>query len=73
MKTDKTLDRVLIILALFLLSFIVAMIVIYTIKDWPMDTLITMVMGGSGVEVMATALITIFKYKNRKEEKNNDE
>lgn len=72
MKTDKTLDRVLIILALFLLSFIVAMIVIYTIKDWQMDTLITMVMGGSGIEVLATALITIFKYKNRREQ-NNDE
>lgn len=72
MKTDKTLDRVLIILALFLLSFIVAMIVIYTIKDWQMDTLITMVMGGSGVEVLATALITIFKYKNRREQTNDE-
>lgn len=70
MKKDKTLDKVLIMLAIFLLSFVIAMIVIYTIKDWPMDTLITMVMSGSGLEVMATAIITITKVKNEKKGEN---
>lgn len=63
MKTEKTLDKVLIILALFLFGFIVATMVIYTINGWQYDTLITMVMGGGGIEVVSTALITIFKYR----------
>lgn len=65
MKNDKsnTLDKVLIILGTFLFAFILTTIIIYTIKDWQFDTLITMVLGGGGVEVIATAIIQIGKYR----------
>lgn len=59
----KTLDKVLIVLGIFLFAFIVATIIIYTIKDWQFDTLITMVLGGGGIEVIATAIIQIAKYR----------
>lgn len=63
MKKLKTLDKVLVILGMFLFTFITITVVIYTIKDWPYDTLITMVLGGSGIEVISTAIIQIGKYK----------
>lgn len=59
----NTLDKVLIILASFLFVFISSTVVIYTLKDWQYDTLITMVLGGSGAEVIASALIQIAKYR----------
>lgn len=62
-KNKKTLDRVLIILALFLFTFVVATMVIYTINGWQFDTLITMVLSGGGLEVLATAIITITKLR----------
>lgn len=63
MKKMNTLDKVLVVLASFLFLFITSTIVIYTVKDWQYDTLITMVLGGSGVEVFASALIQIAKYR----------
>lgn len=68
MKKLKTLDKVLITLGAFLFAFIVATIIIYTIKDWQYDTLITMVLGGGGVEVIATAIIQIAKYRRGDED-----
>ena len=68
MKKLNTLDKVLIILASFLFVFIVSTVVIYTIKDWQYDTLITMVLGGSGAEVFASAVIQVAKYKHKKDE-----
>lgn len=62
-KEVKTLDKVLIVLAFFLFSFITATVIIYTVKDWQFDTLITMVLGGSGVELVSTALISISKIR----------
>lgn len=62
-RNIKTLDKVLIILSIFLFSFIVASIVIYTVNGWPFDTLITMVLGGSGIELISTALIQISKIR----------
>ena len=67
----NTLDKVLIILASFLFVFIVSTIVIYTIKDWQYDTLISMVLGGSGVEVLAAAIIQIAKYKHKGDNDND--
>ena len=61
----NTLDKVLIALASFLFVFIVSPGVIYTIKGWPYDALITMVLGGSGAEVFATAIIQVGKYKHK--------
>lgn len=65
MKKLNTLDKVLIALAVFLGLFIISTIVIYTIKDWQYDTLITCVMGGGGAEVLATAVIQVAKYKHK--------
>jgi len=65
MKKMNTLDKVLIVLASFLFVFIVSTVIIYTIKDWQYDALITMVLGGSGVEVFASAIIQIAKYKHK--------
>ena len=62
----NTLDKVLIGLASFLFVFIVVTIVIYTIKGWQYDTLITMVMSGGGAEAVATAVIQVAKYKHKK-------
>ena len=62
MKKLNTLDKVLIILASFLFVFITTTIIIYTIKDWQYDTLITCVLGAGGVESVAGAAIQIAKY-----------
>lgn len=70
MKKFNTLDKVLIILASFLFVFIVSTVVIYTVKGWQYDTLITMVLSGSGVEALATAIIQVAKYRHKGE--NND-
>ena len=61
----NTLDKVLIILALFLFVFISSTVVIYTIKDWQYDTLITCVLGAGGIEAIAGAFIQIAKYKHK--------
>ena len=67
----NNLDKVLIALAIFLFAFVVSSMIIYTIKDWQYDTLITMVLSGSGVEVLAAAIIQIAKYKHKGDD-NND-
>jgi len=75
LKKLNTLDKVLIILASFLFLFITATVVIYTIKDWQYDTLITCVMSGGGAEVLATAIIQVAKYKHKggtDDESDND-
>ena len=72
----NTLDKVLIILALFLFVFISSTVVIYTIKDWQYDTLITCVLGAGGIEAIAGAFIQIAKYKHRggaDDESRNDQ
>lgn len=65
MKKLNTIDKVLIILASFLFLFITATVVIYTVKDWQYDTLITMVLSGGGAEALATAIIQVAKYKHK--------
>lgn len=65
MKKLNTIDKVLIILASFLFAFIVATMIIYTIKNWQFDTLITCVLGAGGVEAVAGAFIQIAKYKHK--------
>ncbi|MBQ6090777.1 MAG: hypothetical protein IJL07_05925 [Lachnospiraceae bacterium] len=70
-KRLNNLDKVLIALAIFLFAFVVSSMIIYTIKDWQYDTLITMVLSGSGVEVLAAAIIQIAKYKHKGDD-NND-
>ena len=72
-KRLNTLDKVLIILASFLFAFIVATVVIYTVNGWQYDTLITMVLGGSGAEVFASAIIQVAKYKHKKDDDEESE
>lgn len=73
MKKLKTLDKVLIMLGIFLFVFITASVVIYTYNKWPYDTLITMVLGGSGIECLATACISISKIINQNKGKKEEE
>lgn len=60
-KRKKTSDLVLLVLALFLLGFIVTMTVIFCIKDAVPDTLIQYTLGAGGVEALLLAGIRISK------------
>lgn len=57
----KTSNRVLLLLGLFLLAFIVAMIVVFCVKDAVPDTLIQYTLGAGGVEALLLAGIKISK------------
>lgn len=73
-KKEKlnTLDKVLIILASYIFAFVTATMIIYTIKDWNFDTLITCVLGAGGIESVAMAGIQIAKYFKQKGGSEND-
>jgi len=64
----KTLDKVLIILGIFVAIFIVANLVIFCIFQSVPDTLISCTLGAGGVEVIMTALIQIRKKKENDED-----
>lgn len=68
MKNLNKLDKVLIALALFLFAFILATIIIYTVKDWQYDVLVSCVLGAGGIESLAMAFIQIAKYKHKKDD-----
>lgn len=72
MKKKNTLDKVLIILALFLFVFVVATVIIYVIKGWQYDVLISCVLGGGGIEAIAAAFIQISKYKHKEKDGGAD-
>lgn len=57
----KTSNIVLIVLGLFIASFIIAMTVIFCVKGCVPDTLIQYTLGAGGVEALALAGITISK------------
>ena len=57
---NKT-DKILLILGVFILAFIVAMTVIFCVKDSVPDTLIQYVLGAGGVEALLLAGIKISK------------
>ena len=59
----KTLNVVLILLATFLFIFICANMVIFCIYGAIPDTLVSCVLGASGVELVMTAAIQIYKMK----------
>ena len=65
MKKLNALDKALIIVASFLFVFIASTLIIYTVNGWQFDTLITCVLGGGGIEVIASAFIQIAKYKHK--------
>lgn len=60
-KTRRTSDLILLVLALFLLAFVVCMIVTFWVKGAVPDTLIQCTMGCGGVEALAMAFIKISK------------
>lgn len=68
----KTLDKVLIIVGGFIAAFIVATVIIYTVKDWQYDTLIPCVVGGGILETVNTMLITVHKIKRGASDVTND-
>lgn len=59
----KTLNKILIFIAIFICIFIVAMTVIFCVKGSVPDTLITCVLGGSSIELFLSAWITVAKKK----------
>lgn len=72
MKKLNTLDKVLIGLASFLFVFVVTTMIIYVVNGWQFDTLITCVLGGGGIEVIASAVIQIAKYKHKDKESEDE-
>ena len=69
----KTLDKVLIIIGVFVAVFIIATVVIYTYNGWPYDTLIPCVVGGGVLEAINTMIITVNKIKHNKIGEDEDE
>lgn len=68
MKKMNTLDKVLLIVEVQIVAFTIATIIIYTIKEWQFDTLITCFLGlFGGIEPAITGGIQIAKYFRNKE------
>lgn len=76
-KRMSTMNKVLLILGLFIMAFIVTMIVIFCVKGSTPDTLITYTLGAGGLEALFLAAIKISKVvaggKNKKTEGETDE
>ena len=62
----KTLDKILLIVGIFIALFIITTVIIYTYKDWQYDTLIPCVVGSGILETVNTMLITVHKIKHGK-------
>lgn len=67
----KTLDLVLIILAVFLFVFVVAMMVTFWKFQSVPEALIYAVMGNGGIELISTTFITINKLKKGNKRNSN--
>lgn len=59
----KTRTKILLALGLFMAAFIVAMTVIFCVKDSTPDVLIQMVLGAGGLEAWLLKSITVNKIK----------
>ena len=70
---QKTSNTVLLVLGFFLLSFIIAMTVIFCVKGAVPDTLIQYVLGAGGVEAVLLASIKISKVVAGERSHNDDE
>ena len=70
MKKMNTIDKYLLIVEIQILAFTVTTIIIYTIKEWQFDTLITYFLGlFGGIEPIVAGAIQITKYiRSKKEE-----
>jgi uncharacterized membrane protein YeaQ/YmgE (transglycosylase-associated protein family) len=65
MKDKRTLDIILIIVGAFVAAFIIATVVIYTVKGWQYDVLIPCVVGGCVFEAVNTMIITVNKIRHK--------
>lgn len=73
-NNNRTSDKVLIVLAVFISLFISVMIITFWVKDSVPDTLIQYTLGAGGVECLLLAGIKISKVLkgNKKEDENDD-
>lgn len=71
MKKLNNLDKALIAVGIYLILFATASMIIYTVKGWNFDILITATLSGGGLEAIIGGFIQYGKYKYRKEN-NND-
>ena len=71
MKKLNNLDKALIAVGTYIALFITASIIIYTIKGWNFDVLITATLSGGGLEAIIGGFIQYGKYKHRKETDND--
>lgn len=62
----KTLDKVLIIVGVFVAIFIISTVIIYTYNGWQYDVLIPCVVGGGVFEAVNTMFITVNKIRHGK-------
>lgn len=60
----KTLDKILIIVGIFIALFITSTVIIYTYKGWQYDVLIPCVVGSGILETINTMIITVNKIRN---------
>lgn len=67
-KDMKALDVVLIFIAIFIVLFVIANMIIFCIKDSTPDTLIMSVFGCGIAELAFSAWIEVRKKKNKKKE-----
>lgn len=63
------LTKILLIIGLFDVAFIITMIVIFLLTGQEMSTLISYVLGASGVEAIVSALIKVTNIKNENSQK----
>lgn len=66
----KTLDKVLIIVGIFIALFIISTVIIYTFNGWQYDILIPCVVGSGILETINTMIITVNKIRNTKDTTN---
>lgn len=59
----KTLDKILILVGIFIALFVISMIVLFCIFQSIPDTLVVSVLGSGGTECILCAIIQIAKHK----------
>lgn len=72
MKKLNNLDKALIAVGIYLILFATASMIIYTVKGWNFDVLITAILSGGGLEAIIGGFIQYGKYKYKDKETNND-
>ena len=74
MKKEKlnNIDKALIAVGIYIILFATASMIIYTVKGWNFDVLITAILSGGGLEAIIGGFIQYGKYKYKDKETNND-